>query len=216
MTLQVNPNQVSVFTALRSFLLGLPLLYDSTQQSVVSIIQGQVNRAPEPTGPDFVTMTPLRAVRLETNIDTFAGGTALGPNTYLTFMQPTHYTIQLDVHGPFSMDNSAIISTMFRDQYAMDAFAAAGQGDIVPLYADDPRQSPFMNAEDQYENRWIVEANIQVNQLISSVPQQSADVLEINLIEVETLPPLLSGEDLVTETNVDIFTEPGLEDITTG
>ena len=189
MTLQVNPNQVEVFTALRSFLLGLPLLFDSSQQDIVSVIQGQVNRVPEPTGPDFVVMTPLRAVRLETNIDSFAGGTALGPNTYMTFMQPTHFTIQLDVHGPFSMDNATIISTMFRDQYAIDAFATANQGDIVPLYADDPRQSPFMNAEDQYENRWIVEANIQVNQLISSVLQQSADQLNATVINVEATYP---------------------------
>lgn len=188
MTLQINPNQSVVFTALRSFLLGLPLLFDSTQQNGVVIIQGQANRAAEPKEPDHVVIWPLRAVRLETNIDTFAGGTALGPNTAITYMQPTHFTIQLDVHGPFSMDNAQIISTLFRDQYAVDAFATANQGDIVPLYADDPRQVPFMNAEDQYENRWIIEANIQVNQLVSSVPQQSANTLQVGLIDTDTLP----------------------------
>ena len=47
------PAQTDVFTALRSFLLGvLP--------NGVEVIKGQVNRVAEPQGSDFVVFWPLR------------------------------------------------------------------------------------------------------------------------------------------------------------
>src|SRR5262249_2780154 len=90
-----------------------------------------------------------------------------------TFLQPVDAVFQLDVHGPNSADNAPIITTVFRDQYGVDSFAAAGF-DVVPLHADDPKQVPFINAEQQYETRWIVEAHMQANQVVQ-VPLQFAD-----------------------------------------
>ena len=46
---------------------------------------------------------------------------------------------------------------MFRSSYAVDFFAALG-GAITPLFASDPRQMPFVNAEQQYEDRYVIEA----------------------------------------------------------
>jgi hypothetical protein len=37
----------------------------------VEVIKAQDNRVPEPTVPDFVTMTPIMQSRLETNVDTY-------------------------------------------------------------------------------------------------------------------------------------------------
>lgn len=185
--LTISPNQSQILTALRYFLINLPLLFDPTQQTVVEVIKGQVNRTPEPTSPDFVTMTFIRIERLETNIDSLQMTGTVGANSY---MQPSKVTIQLDVHGPNSTDNAQIISTMFRDQYAFDAFAASGISGVAPLLADDPRQTPFMNTEDQYEFRWTIDAQIQANQIVSSVPQQTADVVSVTLIDVDaTYPP---------------------------
>ena len=100
-------------------------------------------------------------------------------------LQPTNITFQLDVHGPNSADNAQIISTLFRDDYAVEAFYGY---DMAPLYADDPRQVPFQNAEQQWEYRWVVEAHVQANQVVT-VPQQFADEVDVGLVDVEVVYP---------------------------
>jgi hypothetical protein len=98
------------------------------------------------------------------------------------FLQPTQITYQLDVHGPNSADNAQVVTTLFRDQFGVDAFALSGF-DVTPLHADDPRQVPFINAESQFESRWIVEAHLQANQAIS-LPLQFADAAVVTLQEI--------------------------------
>lgn len=113
----------------------------------------------------------------------------IGPITmaagYIEAMQPTEVIIQVDVHGPSSSDNVQIISTLFRDPYGVTKFNEM-DANITPLFTSDPRQVPFVNAEQQIETRWIIEAHLQVNQQVL-VPQQFADVVEVDLINVETL-----------------------------
>lgn len=230
------PNQSEIFTALRSFLLGvLP--------SGVDVIRGQANRVPEPSGADFVIMTPLRQERIETNVDSYADcaftasisgttltvtslllgtiqvgnqifGTSLaagtttitgtlsgsgGVGTYTVslsqsapsqvmssggeiFLQPSEICVQLDVHGPNSQDNSQTITTLFRDDFGVQLFAASGF-DVAPLYMGEARQVPFINENSQYEDRWVIEAHIQANCVISSA-QQFASALAVTLKEV--------------------------------
>ena len=103
------------------------------------------------------------------------------------FLQKTQFNMQIDVHGPNGGDNAQIITTMMRDDYAVQQFATSGLA-ITPLYADDPRQIPFINAEQQYENRWVVEAMLQVDPVIT-VPQQFADQLNVTLINVAATYP---------------------------
>lgn len=103
-------------------------------------------------------------------------------------MQPTKMTVQLDVHGPNSGDNAQIISTLFRDEYAVDQFETSGYG-VVPLYADDPKQIPFFNGEQQVEERWVVDAVMQCNPFVG-IPLQFADALgPVNVISVDALYP---------------------------
>jgi hypothetical protein len=135
-----------------------------------------------------------------TQITALSGGTG-GPGTYAvsppqsvpaqpmaaggaTFLQPTEFVVQLDVHGPNSGDNAQIISTLFRDAFGVDAFAALNAA-VSPLYADDPNQTPFINAEQQFETRWTVDAHLQVNEVVAGVPQQFAGVIAVGLVEVE-------------------------------
>jgi hypothetical protein len=98
-------------------------------------------------------------------------------------MQATEVVVQLDVHGPTSSDNAQIISTLLRDEFGVVSMKAINV-DITPLFAEDPRQVPFINAESQYETRWIVDAHLQVNQTIK-VPQQFADEVHVDLIIVD-------------------------------
>jgi hypothetical protein len=233
-----TPNQSQIFIALRSFLIGvLP--------PGVSVIQGQVNRVPEPAGVDYVVAWPLRSTRLKTNEDAYADcaftasiagttmtvtgvllgtitvgnqlfGTGLagatgpvvvagqltgtgGVGTYSVspvtnlpsqllaagqenLLQASELVIQLDVHGPNAMDNAVTITTLFRDDYGYQTLTAANVN-VAPLYADDPKQVPFINDQNAYEDRWIVEAHLQVNQTIS-LAQQFAAALQFTLVEV--------------------------------
>ena len=66
--------------------------------------------------------------------------------------QATEVTIQVDVHGPASAENAQAITTLLRDGYAVDAFLALG-ADVQTLHADDPKQIPFWNSENQMENQ---------------------------------------------------------------
>lgn len=107
----------------------------------------------------------------------------------LEALQPTQVDVQLDVYGPASADNAQIISTLLRDPYGVAKFAESGF-DVSPLYAIDPRQAPFVDEQNQYENRWIVEAALQANQVVLGVPQQFADSVAVGLVSVDaTYPP---------------------------
>lgn len=102
-------------------------------------------------------------------------------------MQPTEIHIQLDVHGENSADNAQTVTTLFRDQYAVQAFSDLSPN-VQPLYADDPKQVPFWNGEQQTENRWVITARLQANIAVET-PQDFADQLQPTLINVEAAYP---------------------------
>ena len=111
-----------------------------------------------------------------------SGALAAGTNQVLT---PTRLTVQLNVHGPASGDNVQVIQTLFRDQYAVDAFAAANPA-VAPLYTSEPRQIAFENAEAQYEERWSIDLELQINPVVQ-VGQQFADQLIATAEAAESL-----------------------------
>jgi hypothetical protein len=107
-----------------------------------------------------------------------------------TFMQQTEIVYQLDVHAPTpqpASDMAQTITTMFRDAYATQYFAAQGFA-VCPLVADQARQVPFINAEDQFETRYVIEARMQANQTISGVPAQFATSANITVIDADVVP----------------------------
>ena len=104
--------------------------------------------------------------------------------------QNSAFTVQLDFHSldkTTAADMAETISTAFRDAYAVEFFGAISD-EITPLYADDPRYLPFQNENQQFEQRWVVEARLQVNQTIA-VPSQFADSATVTAISVEAGPP---------------------------
>ena len=102
-------------------------------------------------------------------------------------LQPINLMVQLDVHGPNSADAAQTISTLFRDEYAYD-FMAALDKRVSPLLADDPRQVPFVNDQNQWETRWVITAQLQADQTIT-VPQEFADEIEATLIPADIFYP---------------------------
>jgi len=174
----VSITEDNVLATLRTFLLSIVA-------AGVEVVNGQDNRVPEPLGDDFLVMTPLGQSRLSTNGETYTDpGTNPGTRN---FERATKSTIQIDIHGPNSADNAAMIETLYRSEYAVDSFKASGL-DIQPLYCDDARQMPFNNGENQYEQRWIITAVIQYNP-VTAVPQDFADALSVNIISVDATYP---------------------------
>jgi hypothetical protein len=114
----------------------------------------------------------------------------------------TKLTVQLDIDGPLSSDNIKVIETLFRSEYGSSAFTALGF-DVQPLYCGEPRQAPFMNAEQQYEYRWSMDACMQINPVVQT-PQQFADELAVTTVEVDAsdpdTPPLPVGPDRVVSS----------------
>jgi hypothetical protein len=149
-------------------------------------VRGQVNRVPEVLEADYVVMTPTRRVRLATNVEEW-DYLAVDP-AVKTSAQSTQLTVQLDVHGAQAADNTQLITTMLRSEYACTFLRDLGHG-VQPLYADEGMQTPFINGENQYEDRWVIQAQLQATPTVST-PQEFADTLTATLVEIDaTYPP---------------------------
>lgn len=155
-----------LFAALGNFLtLVLPTGTD--------VLQGQANRVAEPTGQNFVVMWPTGRTRLSTNTKATAGPPpGPSPDGTVTFTQATEFQVQIDAHGERGADNAQIITTLLRSPYAVDQMGPT----VAPLFTSDPTQMPFLNGEQEYEDRWVILAHFQANPAVST-PAQFADTL---------------------------------------
>lgn len=133
-----------------------------------------VQQSGDPGGVGTYAVAPSQTVT-ETTLS--AGGA--------TKEQSTEFVMQADVHGPSSGDNAQTISTLFRDGYAVDQLDSTG---VTPLYADEPRQMPFITGADQYEDRWSVDLHMQIKPVVT-VPQEYADSVDMTLVDVDVAFP---------------------------
>lgn len=164
----VSPTEDDVIAAVGNFLLSF--LPTGTQ-----VLQGQPNRVAEPTANNFIVMTPTGQQRLSTNVDT-----QLDFYTKQVSMD-SQVAIQLDIHGDQSSDLTHMINLLWRDDYGV---TNTDSESITPLYVDEPHQAPFLNAEQQYETRWVMTVYLQANPVVI-VAQDSADQLAATLYEAD-------------------------------
>ena len=176
MSATLNLTETQIFTALRSFLVAL--LPNGTE-----VVKGQDNRAAEPVGSNFIVMTPILRERIETNSDQYIDGSFNSQPQVGNSLQPVKLTVQLDFHGISANDNLAIVTTIFRDEWAVAQFATSGF-DVTPLHMSEPRQVPYLNGEQQIETRWSVDALLQCNQIVT-LPQDFAATLHVTPISVK-------------------------------
>lgn len=162
--------QANVYPAL------VALIINVTGLPASNVVQGLANRTSMPL-PGFVEVQGLFDSRLRTNIDTY-DQTNPAPTTK-TLEQGLKLTVQIDCFGPQSHDWANMLSTILRDEEGCIALAPSCQ----PLYADEARMIPLVAGEEQWEERWMVEANLQMNPVVTA-PQQYADALELTLINV--------------------------------
>lgn len=177
MTLVVTPTLDDVYTKLGGFIEGVV-------PAGVPVIQQPVNRAAmPPPSPGFVGMTARVGERIMTNLDHW-NPADVAP-TDIAIEQAVHLSVQLDCYGVASGDWAIMLSTVLRDEFGCTGLAPI----LSPLYCDDPRFAPLIDAEEQYEYRWIVGAVLQYNP-VTSIPMQFANVAEATLINVdESYPP---------------------------
>lgn len=175
MPVTITPSEDDIFSVLRAFLVEI-------LPAPIEVVRGQDNRVPQPSIDNYVVFWPLRMPRLSTNLEALDQNTG----TQQTLTQAAELVVQIDVHGSASFSNSGIISTTVRSSYAVEFFKTISEV-VAPLHADEPRQMPFITAEQQYEDRWIVEAHLQVN-FTTTATAQSADTLTLDVISAETDP----------------------------
>jgi hypothetical protein len=173
MSYTVSIPQSAIYTALGNFIvaaLGLTAPF---------VVQNFDNRVPMPNGP-FVGMAIMNSKRLRTNVDTIGGALGTDP-TSIAAEQGMQVDLQIDCYSPVAADWANILTTLLRDNVGCLALAPNCQ----PLYADDPIRAPLTNAEEQYEDRWIVTARIQYNPVVAT-PVQSATALgPVNIVDAE-------------------------------
>lgn len=143
----------------------------------VVVVQGQANRVAPPNVTNYVVITSSGRIRLSTNIVNYDDGGAGHPG-FRKVIEKSMLSVQIDVYGDNSENNAQIISSLLRDTYGADAFRDIGY-DVTPLYSDDPKQIPFVNESNQYEDRWTFDAQLQLNPVVS-VAQQFSDHATIN------------------------------------
>jgi hypothetical protein len=181
MTLPVSPDIDAVLTKLRALILDvLPAL--------VEVITGPINRAAQPKG-GHVVMTHLFDMRLRTNETTYRRPTDPAPATgFADIEQGTEIHVQLDFYGGTNFPTSApaqwaaAMSTIFRDEYAVEALAP----EAAPLYIDDARMIPLVTGEEQYRVRYASTAHLQYNP-VTTKPQGFAEELVISTIDANIL-----------------------------
>lgn len=104
-----------------------------------------------------------------------------------TLAQSVKVTVQLDFHSANDTDAGDMaqtVSTMLRDEFGVGQFAGQTPSyGVVPLYADDPQQRPFINDSQQWEWRWVTECELEAVQTII-IPQDFADQIKLGLVEV--------------------------------
>lgn len=177
MPLVVVPTLETVFTKLRALVLEVV-------PAGVDVVQGIDNRVPAPPyDPGYVNMTAVLSQRLRTNVSTYVDPIVTPGDVNME--QGTKLTIQLDCYGANAGDWAAMLCTVLRSEWACVQLAP----EAAPLYADEPRQSPFVDSARQYESCWIVGAVLQYNP-VTSTPIEFADSLDVTLINVdERYPP---------------------------
>ena len=165
MAATVTPQEEDVYLALEAFLAGvLP--------AGVPVIRGLPNRdAMPPARPGFVMIQALFKTRLNMPVHSWDQTGPAAP-VEISIEQGLELPVQIDCYGPYSFGWSDIISTTFEDAYGFAALAP----NCAPLYANEARMMPLTDEEEQYEQRWCIDAHLQYNPVVV-VPQQYADAL---------------------------------------
>lgn len=166
-------SQSQMYTALRMVLLNIVN---------IPVIQSQQNRNAAPTG-NFITMTALGLDARSTNRITYDNQSSVPgeENHHRTLV----WRVQIDCYGDEAATMANTIATLFRSEWACEAFGATGYA-VVPLFAGEPHQTSFINSESAYEGRWTLDLHMQADVAVTA-PRYFFDNATITPVSVDTL-----------------------------
>lgn len=148
----------------------------------VEVVRGMGNRVPQPND-SYVQLTEIMDQPLATNETSYNDpGISVGTRSIKSQSQ---LMIQVDCYGESSANWSTAIGRLFRDPYGCKMLAPVCQ----PLYATAARMMPLVNGSLQYERRYMFEAVLQYNPVIT-VSQEFADSLNLTLLNVDKVYPV--------------------------
>lgn len=150
--------------------------------SGVPVIQELDNRVPMPEG-GFVLMDCISKTRLGTGTMTYEDDVT---ETSTKYNQSIDYVIQLDFYGDNAGDWVAAVSTLWRSPQACEYLRGSG---IQPLYHDDAKQISFVDGENQYQHRWILDVHLQYTPTVTTSQQFFNQVGTLSLINVDVTYP---------------------------
>lgn len=140
-------------------------------------ILAQENDVPMPEGA-FNMINAVSTVRLSTN-------RRMRPEDQtLAIIQPVKVAVQVDFFGANAQGRQAQFTTLWRDAYAFDWFAQNGYP-CRPLYSNDRQFQQFINESLNYEQRWLSEAYLQIDQTIVLNEATAINPGSIGLTEVD-------------------------------
>ena len=88
--------------------------------------------------------------------------------------------MQLDFYGDGAYDRVMKTSTLWRSRYSTEALKG-----VAPLYANNPRNLQYVNEQDQYEQRFLLEIALQYNPYYSYSEQSAATLPDIEINPVD-------------------------------
>lgn len=142
-----------------------------------NIFKGFQNMTSTPPGVSYVVIQPGVKVRQNQIVRDYDANAGVVNNE-----RSTNYAYQVDCYGPNGPDLADTIAIAWRSMWACDYFAGlratptpGAPLPVTPLYADEPQQLNVVNAELQYEQRFMLKLYLQTNQVVA-LPQDFFDV----------------------------------------
>lgn len=143
--------------------------------------QAQANRVPMPKDP-FCILTPLRFTRLSTTREVIQD-TGDPLTSAMGYTEVRQADIQVDIYGDGAGDRAIALETVFTSGYAYEKIKALDER-LAPLYSSAAIQAPMINAESQWQERYMLTLSLQAH-ITVSFPQDYFDKAEISTQQVD-------------------------------
>jgi hypothetical protein len=168
MSASITITENAILAQLRAMIIAL------TGYAPENVIRGRANSAPMPTGP-FVVVQSLGRMAWRTNIEKWDA-----PNNAIDLDAGLQVAFQVDAYGPSAADVATMMAVATRSTWSQQYVSA--------MYASDPKQLTFINAEEQFEERWSFDAVLAYNPTVA-VPQDYFTAVDIGLEPVDVYFP---------------------------
>lgn len=135
------------------------------------IVQGLQNNSPLPKNSIVMTLMPF-AQDLDQSRYDWDGNTEEGQ-----IQTSRQQMMQLDFYGDDAYNKSMKLSLLWRSTYTTNALT-----NLQPLFANNPRALEYVNEQDQYEKRFLLEIALQYNPYYAYAEQSTTSAaIDINL-----------------------------------